>query len=297
MFPNTPEDIVASLRMFRLRYPRHSLVVIEGPTDNALWTEYICDRCRLVPAGNKEKALKALDIVNTRTSLEGVAAIVDPDYWLYEQSSLLALDNLLYDDSPDMELMLLRSRSLEKVMRHTFVEFETDEIHLFANELRIEAIRLAGEFGYFRLLDYRHREYNLMLRRVADKFADFIDLQTIQFKRGDVAETLLQESGALTVSELLSRARILEAEATIEVTLCRGRDAVSLLSLILPLHFKRVFHREMSQRARHQTTGNELTRALRMSFEFAHFVGTVLYSRIRDWESANTPYKILKPDI
>ena len=297
MLPNTPEDIVAKLRMFRSRYPRHSLVLVEGQTDEALWTEYKASRCTLIPSGNKEKAVKALEITNTKTSLRGVAAVIDPDFWLVERSGLLYMDNLIYDDSPDMELMLLNSSALEKVMRHTFVEVETDEIHQFAHLLRAEAIRLATEFGYFRLLDFRHREYNLMLRRVADKFADFIDPLTIQFRLEDVAETLLDESAVLSVPELLSQAENLKAGISIELLLCRGKDTVSLLSFLLPTHFRMSFHRDMSQRARNQTTGNELTRALRMSFEFAHFVVTDLYTRIRNWESANSPYRILKPDI
>ena len=297
MLPNTPEDIVAKLHMFRLRYPWHSLLVVEGPTDDALWTEYISDRCKLVPAGNKEKAVKALDVVNKKTSLQGVAAIVDPDLWLIERSGLLNIDNLLYDDSPDMEMMMLNSPALAKVMRHTFVYIDTDEIHQFADTLRSDALRLAIEFGYFRLLDFRHREYNLMLRRVADNIARFIDEQTTQYRSEDVAETLLGESNALSVPELLGKVESLKAEISVEIMLCRGRDAISLLAFLLPLHFRRVFNRDMSQRARNQTTGNELVRALRIAFEFAHFVVTVLYTRIRAWENTNRPYRILKPEI
>ena len=265
--------------MFRLRYPKHSLVLVEGQTDAALWTEYRTDRCRLIPAGNKEKAVKALDIANTGTSLQGVAAIVDPDLWLVEQSGLLGIDNLLYDDSPDLEMMMLNSSALQKVMRHTFVYLETDKVHQFSDTLRSEAVRLAIEFGYFRLFDFRHREYNLMLRRVADNFAKFIDEQTLQFTNEGLAESLLGESSALSVQELLSQVEILKAEVSQRIILCRGRDTISLLAFLLPLHFRRMFKRDVSQRVRNQTTGNELIRALRMAFEFAHFLVTELYSR------------------
>ena len=296
MLPNTPEDVVAKLRMFRLRYPRHSLLVVEGPTDYALWTEYVSDRCRLIPTGNKEKTVKALDIVNTMTSMQGVAAIVDPDYWLIEQSDLLFMDNLLYDDSPDMEMMMLNTPALEKVMRHTFVYFEPNEIHEFADRLRADAYRLAVEFGYFRLLDYRHREYNLMLRRVADNFDRYIDEQSRQFMIEAVAKAMVGESSALTAPELLSQIEKLKAEISLGTMLCRGKDSISLLAILLPLHFKHVFKQEVSQRARNQTTGNELTRALRMAFEFAHFAVTGLHIRIRAWEAANFPFHIIRPE-
>ncbi len=297
MLPNSPEDIVAKLRMFRSRYPRHSLVLVEGQTDEALWTEYVAVRCSLIPAGNKEKAVKALEIANSKTSLHGVAAIVDPDFWLVEQSNLLKMDNLLFDDSPDVETLMINTPALEKVMRHTFVNVATDEIHDLAKTLRDEALRLAVEFGYFRLLDFRCRNYNLMLRRVSDRFADFIDEKTFQLSSHKVAATLLEETSALSVSELLEQVEALKGQIPLEMVLCRGKDMLSLLSLVLPVHFERRFQRDMSQKAHKQTTGNELARALRLAFEFVHFVVTALYARIRAWESANSPYRILKPEI
>ena len=297
MLPNTPEDLVAKLRMFRSRYPWHSLVLVEGQTDEALWTEYKAERCSLIPAGNKEKAVKALEITNAKTSLKGVAAIVDPDFWLVEQTDRLDADNLLYDNSPDMEMMMLNSPALEKVLRHTFVNIETDQIHQFANSLRTETLRLALEFGYFRLLDFRHREYNLMLRRVSDKFADFIDEKTFQFRIRDVAAKLLEENSALTVSELLQQVEALKGQISLEIAVCRGKDAIAVMSCLLPVHFSRTFNRDLSQKARKQTTGNELTRTLRMAFEYAHFLVTQLHRRIRDWESTHRPYKILAEDI
>lgn len=272
-------------------------MLVEGQTDEALWTEYKADRCSLIPAGNKEKAVKAIEITNSKTSLKGVAAIVDPDFWLVEQTDLLDADNLLFDDSPDMEMMMLNSPALDKVLRHTFVNIETDQIHQFANSLRTESLRLALEFGYFRLLDFRHREYNLMLRRVSDKFADFIDEKTFQFSIRDVAAKLLEENSALTVSQFVHQVEALKGQISLEIAVCRGKDAIALLSFLLPLHFKSKFNRDISEKARKQTTGNELARTLRMAFEYAHFLVTQLYSRIRAWENTNTPYKILRPNI
>lgn len=229
--------------------------------------------------------------------MQGVAAIIDPDYWLVEQSKLLNQDSLLFDDSPDMELMLLTTPALEKVLRHTFVYVETDEIHQFTGTLRTEALRLAGEFGYFRLLDFRHRDYNLMLRRVADNFARYIDEQTLRFDDDNVVATLLGESGTVTASELMNQLETLKTEISLEATLCRGDDTILLLAFLLPMRFKAVFKREISQKARNQTTGNELKRALRMAFEFAHFVVTQLYARIRAWEAANLPFYIIRKDL
>ncbi len=235
-----------------------------------------------------------MEMANSKSSLQGVAAVIDPDYWLIERSGSLHLDSLLYDDSPDMEMMTLNSSALEKVLRNTFVEIETREIHRFAHSLRSEAIRLAKEFGKIRLLDFRHREYNLRLRRVADNFAVFIDQQTLEFNHEDVAKTLLDENAILSESELLSQIETFEVDIRIGHWLCRGRDTLSILSIILPHCFSRFFDRDMSQKALNQTTGNELARTLRLAFEFAHFIVTKLYSRIRAWEAQNRPFRIIR---
>ena len=136
MLPNTPEDIVVQLRMFRSRYPADILwfSLKDRQTNAALWTEYRSESdAVLYRAGNKEKAVKALEISHSkRRSLRGVAAIVDPDFWLIERiQNSLDIDNLLYltiRRTYEM-MMLLNTPALEKVMRHTFVNIATDEIH------------------------------------------------------------------------------------------------------------------------------------------------------------------------
>lgn len=292
--PDTPDEIAAELLMLRSQYPKSSLVLVEGHDDGALWTEYKPDRCRLVLAGNKEKAVAALQITNERTTLRGVAAIIDPDYWLVEDSELLNTENLLYDDSPDMETMLLNNSTVRKVMRHLFVSLETDRVHEFADTLLEDSLRLAAEYGYFRLLDYRYRKHNLRLKTVADNLASYLDDTALELRTAEIAETLLGESHTLSVADLQEKIVDLQAEVPSSLALCRGKDASFLLSLLLPLQYKRFFKRDMSQRARKQTTGNELRRFLRTAFDWTCFITTALYRRIREWEASHSPFRIIR---
>ena len=223
-----------------------------------------------------------------------MAAIIDPDYWLVEDSELLNTENLLYNDSPDMETMLLNNRNVRKVMRHLFVSLETHRVHKFADTLLEDTLRLAADFGYFRLLDCRHRNYNLRLKTVSDNFASFIDESALELRTDEIAATLLGESQTLTVADLQEQIAALQAKVPRSLALCRGKDASFLLSLLLPVHYKRFFRRDLSKRARNQTTGNELRRFLRTAFDWTCFIATALYKRIRDWEASHTPFRIIK---
>ena len=284
MLSNTPNEIVAELRMSRVDSPSVTFVLLEGPTDKKFWEEYKADRCHLFHTGGKLKAVKVLQIIMKRKTLRGVAAILDPDYWLIEPSDMLNLENLLVGDVPDLELMLIISPALEKILRHTI---DVDDIYKFAETLRSESLRLGMEYGYFRLVDFRHREYNLSFNRVS--FAEVIDNQTLQLNKNSVAEKLVENS-AITPHQLLEQAEKLSKEYPPSVKLCRGHDILSIMACLLR------FDDDLSERAKIQTQSNELSRTLRASYEFQYFISTKLFERIREWESDNSPYRIIRQE-
>ena len=49
---------------------------------------------------------------------------------------------------------MLNSPALRKVLRHSIKTDDIELLHEFADKLKIEAQRLAMEFGYFRLLNH-----------------------------------------------------------------------------------------------------------------------------------------------
>ena len=282
---NTPDDIVNELRMTRTRHPLHTLVLVEGKTDESLFTEYKVNRCYLIITTGMEKSLAAIQKVNRYTTLNGIAAIIDPDFWLIEQSDLLYTDNLLFDDTPDLEFMLIMSPALEKVLRHTT---DTEYSLRFARSFRKNAIRLGIEIGYFRLLNHRHPEHSLRMNNVT--FAETIEGGQHEFNESRIAELLTRGSN-ISADELLSQIAKLRQEIEPQAALCNGKDGVALLAHLLSSD------RSISEKVKIQTKANELSRTLRIAYEFSYLMATQLYSRIRSWESTNEPYKILKPEI
>ena len=196
-----------------------TFVMVEGKTDLVLWEEFRAkDDCTLYPTQGKDKIIDALQVTRKR-ELKGIAGIIDADYWLITDADELGAENLLYDDCcPDMESILLCSPALKKVLRHTLDDLDIDDIHDFADSLKESSLRLAMEFGYFRLLN-QLRDYGLHCNSIY--LADVIDLDRLELDRDWVALRLAENCDAVTSEQLL--------EETVELReKCPPRDHQAL---------------------------------------------------------------------
>lgn len=272
--------------------PNKTYVLFEGPTDRALWSGYVGQRCELVRAYNKEGALAVLKLVNDKEpSWRNVAAIIDPDYLLIENSEKLQTPNLLYDDAPDLEMTLLDSPALVKVFQNTFIHLESTDIVEFTTLIMSKSTRLGAEFGYFRLIDFKNRRYNLSFNKVS--FEDVVDVANETINHQKVAELLTQVS-SLASDELTNMVSRLRDLCPPSRDLCRGKDVLSLIAIVAPTVYRATVGKDLSDKAKIQIKSDELYRALRMAYEFTYFVATALYRRIRDWEANHAPYRIVR---
>ena len=286
----TAYEIVSEFILARNTNKSQTFVIVEGRTDRALWVEYMT-ACALFPARGKNIIIDALKYRMLR-GLPGIAGIVDLDYWLICQSDELDTENLLYDDCcPDMELILLSSPALKKVLRNTFHDYEVENIHRFAEKLKKEALRLAIEFGYFRLLNH-NQDYGLGLNEIP--FDQVIDNDTLEFDREWGAKRLAEDKREISSEELLQEVdELREKYPPDNIQLCRGKDVISIMAYILPTLFKSEFGEDLSQSTEtfHE---KELSKNLRMAYEFGYFKETSLFSCIRKWESNNVPFRIIQ---
>ncbi len=289
-----PPDYVAEY--YVARFDEKSFIMLEGATDRALWDEYM-DRnfCSLYPTKvgeGKDTIIEALTSSWLR-GLPGFAGIVDADYWLISQADELGTDNLLYDNCcPDMELMLLSSPTLKKVLRNNFYKCDVEQIHDFAEKLINEAQCLAAEFGYFRLFNHLEEDRGLKFKDI--NLFEVIDTNKLKLDRELVASKLTGDKPGLTSEELLQQVdNLREKYPPDNIQLCRGHDVVSIMAIIMPVLFQAEFGDEMPQ----SMNERDLSRNLRTAYEYGYFRDTSLFDCIQEWESANAPYKILKPDI
>ena len=262
---------------------RHTYVLVEGSDDFRVWAKFKAHMCQIVIADGKDKLVAKLRFFNTKyPHWRNVAAIVDPDFWLLEKAEWLDTENLLYDDMPSLELTLVASPALETVLVNTL---PVDVAASYGKQLRSTALRLATEYGYYRLLDYRHRKFNLSFNQVS--FDAVIDNETLELDEIRIAASLVTNS-VLSAFQLLEHIRELRRKVAPDIRLCRGHDVLDIMARLIELDS------DLSGKAKVQTKSSELSRSLRMAYEFADFITTQLYSRIRAWEAENRPYRIIR---
>ena len=301
MLPQWSPQAMANLIFQHQTYRRiygegETFVMVEGKTDQVFWEEYRSkEDCTMYPVNGKDRVVDTLGITNKRGS-RGVAGVVDADYWLISEADELGTDNLLYDDScPDMESILLSSPALKKLLRNELYNYDIEEVHELADKLHSEGLRLALEYGYFRLLSHLNC-YGLKCNAIP--MSEVIDLDTLELDAKLVASRLTGDRSGITSDDLLQQVEDLRQRYPPDnLQLCRGKDVVSIMAHILPTLFRIQFGADLPPHSERAFGEKALSIRLRSAYEFGYFKQTSLFGCIRSWESANCPYKILKPEI
>ena len=275
-----------------------TFVMVEGKTDHVFWEEYRSkEDCTIYPVNGKDRLVATLDITN-RDGSRGVAGIVDADHWLISEADELGTDNLLYDDCcPDMESILLSSPALKKLLRNELYNFDIDikKIHELADKLKSEGLRLAVEYGYFRLLNHLNC-YGFKCNAIP--MSEVIDIDSLELDAKRVASRLTGDRSGFTSEDLIQQVEDLRQRYPPDnLQLCRGKDVVSIMAHILPTLFKTQFGADLPPDAERAFGEKALAIRLRSAYEFGYFKQTSLFGCIQTWESANRPFKILKPEI
>ncbi len=296
----TPQEIANEIGVrqiqSRIYGEGETFVMVEGRTDEVLWEEFRSrNDCTLYPSYGKDKIVDALGITKKR-GMNGVAGIIDADYWLITDADELGTDNLLYDDCcPDMEVILLQSPALKKVLRHELPGEDIDAVHAFADALNHESQRLAAEIGYFRWLN-EVEGYGLNFKAL--RLADFIDAETRTLDCDWLARRLAEGRDGISSERLLSETAELRANHPPEnPQLCRGKDVLAIMAQLLPALYQARFGEEPPENIRELFQDRRLAKELRKAYEFIYFMRTSLFGCIQNWENTNSPYKILKPEI
>ena len=273
------------------RWTGKPFVMVEGVTDRALWAEYA--DCEPIPTQGKDLIIDALNSYMLKDA-KGIAGIIDLDYTLISQSYERDMPNLLFDDCcPDMESLLLGSDALRKVIRHSIDADDIQQLHDFADKLKIKAQRLAAEFGYFRLLNHLNDDYGLRCNSI--RFHEVIDSGTLELDRDLVASRLAGDQAGITSVDLLRQVDELRKQHPPgNIQLCRGKDVIEIMATIMPILFETEFGEDLSQVAIAAFRPKGLSKDLRMAYEYGYFRETSLYNCIRKWESDNRPFRIVK---
>lgn len=231
---STPEELATEIILLRNHYPHHAIVILEGPTDRALFAEFVANTCELIPTGGKDKAIRALAIVERR-NVRGILAILDADFWLLEQEDLPVSQNLVFTDVTDMEVMLFMSPALEKVLRHTVSNIDSRLIGDFGERLRAKTLDIGLVTGYLRWVDYRNRDYNLSIKKLT--YDEIIDFENFTLDEEIVVRQVTSSTQfkPRLVEAILNEISMLKTRHPSPSHICRGHDLLAITATILPL--------------------------------------------------------------
>ena len=282
-----------------------SFLFVEGGDDSRFWKRFRFAKCDVFAAGDQDRVIETLRIKGRFKYLRRrVAGIVDPDYELVDPTGKLLVDDLLYYDVPDLENMIVSQRTIVAAMLRPGPFGNEDEVEAFAKEWFNAATRLSMDYGYFRLVAKQQRGFGLVPNSIESSYVDCIDFDTLRLKCRETAELVVERSPNVRVSatDLLDAVRVAECQHERSRLLVRGKDLLNfMLCVCLPVFDKTDCDETVRSRLedwlRVVRNSDELFKRLHRKYESEYLKCTKIYGRIGNWESANSPYRILKPDI
>lgn len=259
-----------------------AILIVEGTTDLRVYENLISStHCKALPATNKDIAITTINKLESN-NFKGVLTIVDTDFWKLDSVTPNSL-NILLTDTHDLETMILSSEALDKVIS----EFGSrPKIAALGKSIRDILLEGALPIGFLRWLSSPTKD-NLSLRFKGLHFYNFVDTNKLSINIDLLIKEVKTNSQASTLDETAIKNKI----ATLMKSgydpwhVCSGHDMVQLLAIGLINLFGN--HRATN------ITSDAVDGILRVSYEYSYFSSTQLHNSIKDWESANTPFKVL----
>jgi len=282
----TVDREVAAIRLRRTSFSG-SFLLVEGGTDKTFYERFI-DKvaCQVVTTSgkpsSKQRAIEILKILN-KENFQRILAIVDADFDRLE--GLPNIPNLIFTDTHDLETMLIQSPALDKVLAEVGSE---EKITKFGKDIRSVLLQSGKPIGYLLWISQIH-ELNLTFAGI--KFSKFIDEQTLQINEIKLIQEVKNKSEAHTLKAEILQQHIANQKRNDHdpYQVCCGHHLVQILSFGL---CKAIGSAKPSD-----VESSVLERSLRLAYEEAYFYKTQIYLSIRQWESVNLPFRVLKNNI
>ena len=256
-----------------------AFILVEGDTDKRVYQRFINEEtCHLKIALNKDNAIATITILDS-SQFTGVLAIVDADFDRLE-NNLPNSPNILLTDDHDLEMMMLKTPALEKIINERGSEEKIKE-----NNIREILLELGQEIGYLRWISQKN---NLSLRFEGLDFGKFIKKDTLEIDYSDLIKTIKNHSQkqSLVDQEIQENIKMLRIDKHNPSQVCCGHDIMQILSLALCKAWGTCRPTDVKV--------ENLERDLRLAYERSYFYQTELYCLVQNWQNTNFPYQVLK---
>ena len=262
-------------------------MLVEGGTDKTFYERFI-DRvaCQVVTTSgkpsSKQRAIQILGILD-KENFQGILAIVDADFDRLEGFS--RIPNLILTDTHDLETMLIQSPAFDKVIAEIGSEVKIAQFSQDVRSLLLAAGKPIGYLLWISLLQSR----NLTFSEI--RFNKFIDEQNLKIDEIKLIQEVKNKSKNHSLkSEILQQD--IRNQKKIDHDpwqICCGHHLVEILSLGLRM--------AIGSKKSSEVEPSILELNLRLAYEEAYFYKTQIYLSIRQWESSNRAFKVLKNNI
>lgn len=286
-------DLASEARMARSLDSR-AVLVVEGATDARFFERFVDhERCYVLAAHDRQRAVAVLRLLNAG-QFHGVLAIIDADFGRITET-LETESNILFCDGHDLEMMLIRSKSFERVVgEHCSATKLSELLATRKPEMLLSTLlaQVCQPLGAFLLVSLRE---DLGLKFEDLTFKDFVDNKSLEIRLPDLIQSVMNKSSRHD-SQLAIQ---IEQEVSAELSLSpqiwdmsRGHDCVEMLSFAL--HTTIGTKKSKTDNRKPLPVNAELLeRELRLAFSEADFSLTMLFNGIQGWESANGEYRML----
>ena len=268
-------------------------LLVEGNKDVKLYGKFInYQNVRVKPAFGCEKVKSVLSILETRGFNKKIG-IIDSDFNKILNTDI-NIDGLFITDDHDIEVMIIKTRALENVIRifcsdDKIAKFEKDNKTTILNSL----LNIGKEIGYLKLANKIHELGLIFKPNTPDgnliKYTGFTCEKTLSYL-GDskLIETIINYSRVKS-PEMKAKSDVENAflelkEGDFDLNqLVNGHDLSNLLYLLM----KKV----LKSNNKMLVNNNSVEDSLILSYEYDYFKETNIYTNLKEWsESKNLDF-------
>lgn len=263
-----------------------SFFLVEGNSDAKLFGKFIDgEKCSIVVCIGRERLLEAISILK-RQAFTGALGFADKDfaddvgYPHYEGA-------VVFTDKNDIVISIICSAALTNIANEFGVKKRIGAVVEATGKAICDLVfEAASPIGALRLLSIKNR-WSLKFSGMSYKFAN-AHLPEIDINR--TINHVAQRSnvvGLPTINEIRQQVDEIIRSTYDLWRICQGHDCVRVLG--------RAFHKQLgnSNRFNSDDGATHLEGILRLAYEYAFFVETEAFHRIREWEHSSG-YRILK---
>jgi len=285
--------LAAEVRMQRTQDLR-TVMLVEGASDARFFERFVDhERCYVLSAHDRARALELLRILNSE-AFSGVLGVIDADFG--RVTGKLESDlNLCFCDAHDLEMMLLRSPALDRVISEHCSKDKLERFYSTRNPPTVLGAFLAVSCVPIGVLALTSLKNQLALFFEGLSFSDFFEKETLELDVEKLVRSVLNKSNRhepQLFSELYKAAQPEHSVGCDAWEMSRGHDCVELLAFALrsTIGTKKS---KTGDRSPQPATVDVLERELRLAFSETDFFGTALSRAIIEWESTHPEHQVL----